>query len=269
MADKKRIRDYFRKVELGDLKVLIIGLILLIVPVIVIISMVGNSSTEDLSRDHLMHMATRGSDFNFHDSNIGVGNVRAPHTTSGWFSDASPEKQTELQLEDAMKSIQRSAVARVSRFENSSDKRLQEYGAEIDPDICNANGALDQGRLLEAEQYFSNAFKRGDSNIFLKLHAIAGLCEVYSRMKDKKKLEKAFQIYMNMVAQLPADMGGGNLRASVKNAYFMLKNLTNKSDPSKLTSGLLKCRLARSEGVNASIYKNGAKQMLNSFPAKF
>lgn len=269
MSEDKKFTDYIKKVEMGDLKILVIGLVLLFVPIIGLMFLLGSDDDQDYIKEHLQNMASRRSVFRFPGASGRNSAPRGYVKQGGWFSDASPEKKTEMELEDAVKAVQRSSLDRARRFSSSSDPKKQAYAADMDPSICNARGALEVGRLAEAEKFYEEAFKRGDENIFLKLQAISGLCRVYNQMENLEKFEKAFQMYMDIVAKLPPGLGGGDLRASVRNAFLMLKKLKTKASSGKVSQAVLKNKLANKTGLNSSALKAGVEKALKFFPAKF
>ena len=190
MTEDKNILETIKKVELGDLKILIIGVVLLAIPAGLLIFMLSRESSEGFSRESLRHMSSRRSTFNFNTSRRNAPTRGSSRKKAGWFSKETPEMKIERELDEAMKKIERSCRARSSRMGSSNSVRMKSYAAETDFAITSANGAMEQGNYLEAEKYFEDAFQRGDRNVFLKLQAIAGLCEVYSRTENQKNTKR-------------------------------------------------------------------------------
>lgn len=270
MAEKKLL-DQVKKIDLSDLKVLGIGVVLLIIPVIVLFMLSGPGKNRKMSAERMRSMVNRKRIFNFNQpAQPGLKPSAAPAGKkggTGWFAD-TPEKQVQIELEEAFRLVQRSR--RSERFSpGMSQNQKQAYRAETNPLICNGNGALEQGDLHGAEKYYEQAFEESGDNVYQKVHALGGLCEVYSRMGDQEKADAAFKLFMEWVAKMPPEMGGGDLRDVVRNAYKSLKELKNSADPGKVTEQISKEELARRAQISQTEVSRGLSKALVTFPAKF
>ncbi len=270
MAEKK-LTDQIKKIDLSDLKVLAAGVILLIIPIIVLMVMSGSNKGRKMSTERMKTMVNRKRIFNFQQpaqkGGKAVSGSAGKKGGTGWFAD-TPEKKVQIELEEAFRMVQRSR--RSERFPpGTTQNQKQAYRAETNPLICNGNGAMEQGDLHAAEKFFDQAFDEAGDNIFQKVHALGGLCEVYTRMGDKQKAEQAFELFMDAVAKLPPEMGGGNLREAVRNAYMALKSLKDSADPGKVAQQLDKEKLMPKSGLSQSEVSRGLAKTLVAFPAKF
>lgn len=270
MAEKKLI-DQIKKVDLSDFKVLVIGVILLIIPIFVLMKVSNMGKKSRMSTERVKTMVNRKQIFNFPQSEKNASGKAASGSNrkagTGWFAD-TPEKKVQIELEDALKLIQRTRRAENFPSGMTSDQK-NSYRAENNPYITSGNGELENGRLKEAEKLFEMAFAEAGDNIFQKVHAMSGLCEVYTRMNDPKKLEQAFNQFMDLVALLPPEFGGGDLRTSVKNAYLHLKKLKDQADPGKVAEALGRSSVMKNTQMDASQVHRGLSKALVAFPVKF
>ncbi|GAB4269723.1 MAG: hypothetical protein Kow0029_05940 [Candidatus Rifleibacteriota bacterium] len=272
MSDKK-LADYFKKIDFSDLRILLIGVVLLIIPLIFLLMFSGSGKTKKFSQQRIKTMVNRKSIFNFGNQrkdriSAGSSATTSQKKTGGWFGSESPEKKVQRELEEAMKIVQRSR--RNERFPPGISREQREaYRAEHNPYITDGNGELERGNLAEAEKLFLLAYEEGKNNVFQQVYAIGGLLEVYSRMKDQKKYEEAFKIYMELVGKLPKDFGGGDLQASVRDFFLTLKQLKDAADPAKVSLELNKLKLVKDGTIPAENVSRGLSRSLAVFPAKF
>lgn len=268
---QKKLLDQIKKVDLSDMKVLGVGLILLVIPIIVLVSLAGPGKSRKTSVERMKTMVNRKRIFNFKQpTQKGIKPSSLPSQNkggTGWFAD-TPEKKVQIELEEAFKVIQRSR--RSERFPSSmTQNQKQSYRAENNPLITDGNGALEMGDLLGAEKLYEQAFDEAGENVFQKVFALGGLCEVYSRMGDQEKTEQAFKLFMEWVAKMPPEAGGGDLKDAVRNAYKSLKELKNNADPAKVAQELNKSRLLRDAQISQTEVSRGLGKGLAVFPAKF
>jgi hypothetical protein len=270
MAEKK-LTDQIKKIDLSDMKILGAGIVLLIIPIVVLMVMSGSNKGRKMSAERMKTMVNRKQIFNFNrpaqKGGKAASSTGGKKAGTGWFAD-TPEKKVQIELEEAFRVVQRSR--RSERFPpGMTQNQKQAYRAETNPLICSGNGAMEQGDLHAAEKFFEQAMDESGDNVFQKVHALGGLCEVYTRMGDKQKAEQAFKLFMDWVAKLPPEMGGGNLSDAVRNAYMGLKSLKNSADPGKVAQQLDKEELMRRSGLSQSEVSRGLSKTLVDFPAKF
>ena len=268
---EKQLSDYIKKVDFSDIRVLIAGLVLLLVPVFFILYLSSGSEKGELSRQKIKSMARRKNIFNYSKKKLAKKKSlgkKSGDKGSSWFSSESPEKKAQRELEQAFKTVQRSRRS-VSFPPGTTNTQRQAYNAEMNPFICRGNGALENGKLSEAEQMFERALDESRDNIFQKVYALGGLMAVYKAKKDQKSYEKAFEQYMLWVGKLPPDYGGGDLKSAVKNAYLALKHLQESADPAKVSQAIAKMKKPGEKILPQSEMKKGLSNVLERFPAKF
>jgi len=270
MAEEKDFKKLLKKVDMSDIRLLAAGVALLIVPVVFLIFFSGGSSKK-ISQEKMKTMVARKNVFNFGTSS-GSGASSAPSSgkTSGstWFSSTSPEKRVEQELEDAFKLIKRSQ--RSDRFPpGSTEEQRDAYKAEHNQFLLEGRGELERGNFAEAEAMFLKAFEEANGNSFQQVYAMGALCELYELTQDRKKLEAAFKQFMELVGKLPPDYGGGDLAASVRNAYMALKQLQESADPAKVAQGLADVEAVKQGAIQSGKISQGLGKSLFAFPAKF
>jgi tetratricopeptide (TPR) repeat protein len=269
---EKQLSDYVKKIDFSDIRVLVVGLILLLVPVLFIFYLSSGSEKGELSRQKIKSMARRKNIFNYSKKKIekkaGSAGKTSGKTGSSWFSSESPEKKVQRELEQAFKTVQRSRRS-VTFPPGTTHTQRQAYNAETNPLICRGNGALENGNLSEAAQMFERALDESRDNVFQKVFALGGLMSVYEAKNDRESYEKAFEQYMHWVGQLPPGYGGGDLRYAVKNAYMALKHLQESADPAKVSQAIAKIKTPGESILPESEMKKGLSEALKVFPAKF
>ncbi|MGM0601045.1 MAG: hypothetical protein ACQETH_14645 [Candidatus Rifleibacteriota bacterium] len=268
---EKQLSDYLKKVDFSDIRVLVVGLVLLLVPVLFIFYLSGDTEKGELSRQKIKSMARRKNIFNYSKkkkakktSSVG----KSGDSSSGWFSSESPEKKVQRELEQAFKVIKRSKRS-VSFPPGTTRVQKESYLAETNQLICEGNGALENRNLPEAQKLFERAFDEARDNAFQKVYALGGLLEVYSQMKDERKYEETFQKYMDWVGKLPRDVVGGDLRESVRNAYMTLKALQDHRGRQEISERLRNSELVKEGYIKPTEVPGGLATTLAEFPAKF
>jgi hypothetical protein len=174
----------------------------------------------------------------------------------------------ESELEEAFKLVKRSQ--RSERFPpGTNEDQKQAYRAEHHPMLVEGRGELERGNFAMAETLLIKAFEEAGGNVFQQVYAIGALCELYELTRDQKKLEAAFKQFMELVGKLPPDCGGGDLAASVRNAYMALKQLQDGADPAKVAQGLADVEAIKQGAIPSGKVSQGLGKSLFSFPAKF
>ncbi len=269
MSENQGFRKLLKKIDMSDIRVLATGVVLLIVPVLVLIFFAGTSGKK-ISQEKMKTMVARKNVFNFGGapgSSGGAASSAGKKTTSGWFS-SSPEKQVESELEEAFKLVKRSQ--RTERFPpGTNEDQKQAYRAEHNPMLVEGRGEMERGNFAMAETLLLKSFEEAGGNTFQQVYAIGALCELYELTRDTKKLEAVFKQFMELVGKLPPDCGGGDLAASVRNAYLALKQLQDSADPAKVAQGLSEIEAIKQGAIPSGKVSQGLSKSLFSFPAKF
>lgn len=268
MADGKDFKSYLKKIDASDIRVLVTGVVLLIIPAIFILFFSGGSSHK-ISQEKMKTMVSRKNVFNFGGNQPGSSAPASGKSVgTGWFESSSPEKKVELELEDAFKMVKRSQ--RSERFPPSAtEDQKQAYRAEQCPMLTEGRGELERGNFAQAEVLFQKALDDAGGNVFQQVYAAGALCELYEITQDQKKLEAAFKQFMELVSKMPADCGGGDLAASVRNAYLALKQLKEGADPAKVAQGLGDVEAIKLGALPKGKVSQGLTKSLYTFPAKF
>jgi tetratricopeptide (TPR) repeat protein len=267
---ERRVQDYIKKVDFSDMKVLLVGVVLLIIPLIVLYLVTGSGRSRKLSVNRMKTMVNRKKIFNFAQSGQKSSSLPAQASqknSKSWLAQ-DPEKKVVRELEEAFKQVQRST--RRERFPPGiSRHKKQAYRAENHPLITEAAGKLEYGHLAEAEELFEQAFDQAGDNVFQKVYALGGLCEVYSRQNNQQKYEQAFKLFAEWVAKLPPEAGGGDLSGAVRDAYMALKELKNSADPNKVGVELDKVGIIKDGQLSKGNVSRGLSKSLVVFPAKY
>ncbi|MDN5278808.1 MAG: hypothetical protein PWR01_2773 [Clostridiales bacterium] len=268
---EKKLQDYIKKIDFSDVRILIVGIVLLIIPLLFLFLFTGSGKNKRFSQERMKTMVNRKSIFNFGSQSAkktSSRSIKGEKSGGSWFSKETPEKKVQRELEAAFKVVQRSR--RSERFPIGTTRVQKEaYRAEHHPLITSGNGALEEGKVAEAAKLFEQAYQEAGDNVFQRVYALGGLCEAYSRMGDHEKHDQAFKLFMEWVAKMPREAGGGDLQAAVRNAYLTLKQLKESADPGKVSQELSKLEMIRDGHIQSANVSRGLSKALAVFPAKF
>ncbi len=272
MSENQEPKKILKKIDMSDVRVLIAGVVLLIVPVLVLIYFSSSGNNKKISQQKMKTMVARKNVFNFGSTQSGAagssGGGRGKGTGSGWFASSTPEKHVAYELEEAMKLVKRSRAS--ERFPpGTNEEQKDAYRAEHYPLLVEGKGEIEKGNFALAETLLLKALEESGGNVFQQVYTVGALCELYELTQDKVKLEAAFKQFMDLVGKLPADYGGGDLAASVRNAYMALKQLQDSADPAKVALGLADVEAIKQGAIQGGKVSQGLRKSLYSFPAKF
>ncbi|MFZ5952944.1 MAG: tetratricopeptide repeat protein [Candidatus Rifleibacteriota bacterium] len=272
--EEKKLKDYIKKVDFSDLRVLLVGVVLLVIPIAFLLWLGTSGSNKRLSQDRMRTMVNRKSIFNFgpekgQQKSMPASSVKSGEKSgSGWFADESPEKKVQRELEDAMKIVERSR--RPENFPpGTTEMQKQAYRAEHHPSMIYGNAALEEGRVAEAEKFFEQAFEDARDNPFQRVYALGGLLEVYSRKGDYAKHEQVFKLFMEWVGKMPKNAGGGDLQAAVRDAYLSLKKVKEMLDSGGGMDKISQVNLVKDGQIDPAKVGRELSKSLSVFPAKF
>lgn len=271
---KFNIEELVKKIESGDLSLLVVAGFVMIVPVIAILILTnGPKGGKRISQEKMRSMVHRKNVFNFGTadkngkSSIPSGGMRSGSSSgsSGWFSSArSPEQIVNDQLEAAMKKLERDTKVIAPSYLEGDNKLF--YEAEKNYYLCMANGLFEEGRYNEAEEYLKNALAYNSDNPFLVVNVYALLADVYEKLGDDKKREEAAKKFIDAYDKLPGDFVERHMKADVRNAYKAMESMSKYADPSKISESYSKT------GSNENgVYPDKAllENITKSFPIKF
>lgn len=271
---KFSINELVKKIENGDMSLLVIAGLVMVVPIIAILILTGGpKGGKKISQEKMKSMVHRKNVFNFGTADKN-GKSSIPSAmragasssggSSGWFSERTPEQVVNDEIETAMKAVERS-MANVEAPSNlAGDEKLM-YEAEHNYYLCEANGAIENRDFAKAEQCIKQALEDAKGNDFLTAYAYASLCALYEASGDQKKLEEAYKRYIEAVCKLPEELGGGNMKSIVRDAYQSMQALAKQADQGKIAEALSSNPIARDSNVGnvdfTKVYQN--------FPIKY
>lgn len=266
---EKNYKDYLKKVDMSDIKVLGVGMVLLVIPVFFLFLLTQSTGGKKVSHERMKTMVDRKNLFNYNTASQKTGDSPArPKAAkkSGWLTGTeSPERVIQQELEQAMSLVRRSKPAE-SFPPGMTEMQKEAYRGEHNPLVIEGNAYLDAGNFVMAEKVFLEAFDDGSSNTFQQVYAMGGLMEVYEKMGDQAKYQAAFEKFMELLAKLPPEYGGGNLRQSVSATHAMLKNVMSHADAGKVAQHALKDPVVREGHYSVGQIPDGIGQFLQSYP---
>lgn len=267
--NEKDPKDFFKKVDMSDIKVLAVGMILLVIPVFFLFLMTQSTSKKQVSHERMKTMVDRKNLFNYNTASqkAGESSLRPKSSQkSSWLTVTdSPERVIQQELEQAMSAVSRSKPAEYFP-PGTSELQKKAYRGEHNPLVIEGNAYLDAGNFAMAEKVFLEAFDDGVDNIFQQVHAMGALMEIYDKLGDDEKHKAAFEKFMELLAKLPPEYGGGNLRQSVSATYSMLKNVMTHADAGKVAQHASKDSLVREGHYSVRHIPDGISQFLQKYP---
>lgn len=266
--DKFSKESFLKKVQEGDSTLLIVGAIIMIVPLIALLMLTSGKTDKKNVQQKLKTLTQRKNVFNFgtksEDGKKTGPKSGTPSSSSNWFG-GTPEQRVQNELQAVTKVMEKRAQEVHVPLHLTGDARKQ-YIAENNYNLCMANGALEEGRYDEAEEFIKKALDEAKDNEFLKLYALGSLCALYERTGDKQKLEQAYKLYIDSVSKIPPEYGGQDLKTSVRDLYQGLLVIGKHASESDLSNALAKEPLVRSGKVPANI---NIRDVYKDFPIKY
>jgi tetratricopeptide (TPR) repeat protein len=199
-----------KQIDPSDIRVLLAGIVLLLVPIIFIVYRIGSGKSGDAgfagssTRERLESVGRKGFSFVAREekSHGGVGGsslYRAPKADAQWSS--------------AIEAISRAPVELPPTPGLSPEGRMM-LEADMDPEMRHGNMLLENGQIEEAILAFKNILGRDTPNLFMKFYASSNLCQAYEKAGRKAELEVEFRRMVALMATLPdfgfkADLGPG------------------------------------------------------------
>lgn len=276
MSDEpKTLQETLKKLDLSDIRILLFGIVLLLLPLFFLFARLGVAEKSDFTRYSMETLANRKAVFNFGLPGAagpsGAGGqatalrdptLGAVRTTGKGASQVT--QQVKDELGEAMRLITRTKKKNTA-FAHLPDVQRDFLTAEVDPTLCAGNGALERGDLGEAERLFLQAVEESDKNPFLRAFALGGLCELYSRLQDPKKLEAAFKQYALAIGKLPGGMGG-DMMGTLKNTFDMLRSMQETVDVGKVSQALANEPSGPGKNMTIQDLQRGAGEMRRAVP---
>ncbi|MBF0407041.1 MAG: hypothetical protein HQM10_06795 [Candidatus Riflebacteria bacterium] len=255
--------ETLKRIDSGDVKMLFIGLVLLLVPVVFFILYILNQGPKSFGTDSAQRqLMRRNSVFNFSPQvTSSTGSTAKPTSKPAPDSDFFPSpKEINRELEAAMKKLEQTEPIKINIPGLPEEKRLS-LEADLNPNYRRGCAMLETNNLAESEQAFIRALESANNNVFLQVYSLGGLMEVYSRQGNKKDFEEVFERYMNAVATLPGGLAA-DLPLVMKNTVALLKQFKDL-DLSKVDPALL-----APLNIDKNRMQEAAHQSLENFPEK-
>lgn len=217
MSEQKDLRSLIKKVDLSDLKVLVIGIVLLIIPVFFMLFMFNRSGAQKATSSAKDRLGMHKTAFSFQrkasDHPAGKGAVAAPASKP-----VTPEKQWEAAFE-------RIASAKTyipPQIKALPPQERKYYEAEMNNEIRMANLLISQGRLDEAKALCDKILQTEHENEFLRFMASGNLCDIYDSRGDVASLRKEFLRYLDLLEGLKIN---GFEAKNVKAGYMAMNKM--------------------------------------------
>lgn len=230
MSEKKDFRSLIKKVDLSDIKVLVIGVVLLIIPIIVILLNFGSPGKKELSTSARDRLGMHKSAFSFQRTAsqhpAGKGGAAAPAVKI-----IPPEKQWAEAFE-RISTARAYMPPQVAALPKSERKFFE---AEMNTEIRTANALISQGRYDEARTICDNILKTETENEYLRFMASGNLCDIYDSTGDVAALRKEFLRYLDLLESLKIN---GFEVANVKSGYLSMNKMLLDFSKIRADSGI-------------------------------
>ncbi len=259
-----------KKIDFSDVRLLMIGVVLLLVPVAFFALQMKGSSSDFSSQAMGRDLQVRRSSFNLGPtpgSTVGGGGGGG----GGWSAPRpeAQEKAIQNELDQVYRKMMSPSSSRgkpaVPDLPGFSDADRQMFSAEINPTLGNARGFVAQGDFDQAEQGFRDALAQDPKNPFLQMHVFAGLAGMYQKMGKQDEYEKAFREYLAALGRLPEGYAGP-MAKNIQQTADMLGAMMHQIDRVKLRLEIQKACAASGVQIDDGKAQEAMGKMLNLFP---
>jgi hypothetical protein len=240
---QKEIKEFFNEVDLSDARLMMVGLILLLLPLIYLYWLSSGPQTSKRTRSYSTNVS-RQSAFNLTPSKKPL--LTSPGTRKSSFSVSPRSDKIDAELDKAWAKIQALPRARRIPSDVPPETRMM-IEAEDNEILSEGNQMLDSGNFAEAEKVFITAVKNAQGNQFVELYAWGGLMEAYQMTGNIVKFREAFSNYVRMAQQLRHVYGP--LADNIARAQQMFEQLA-KADPIKVREYLVKYNLSNQTNIS-------------------
>ncbi|MFZ2960021.1 MAG: hypothetical protein WA705_24330 [Candidatus Ozemobacteraceae bacterium] len=233
-----------KQIDFGDIRILLVGLILLIIPVVFLAFVATHDTPGGFSRSSAQErLMIRKSVFNFApppSSSSSGGGGSSGNTPAGGVSGNSGggiygrslSEAISRELETAMKVLERSPEPEID-IPGMLPEQKMAMKADMNRDYRMGCAMIEKGDYGEAEKSFLAAIETAGDNQFLQTYALGGLVEIYSRMGRKKELDGAMSKFAEAVSKLPGGLGG-DLPLIMRQTAKLFALMKDQVDSSKL-----------------------------------
>ncbi|PKL48824.1 MAG: hypothetical protein CVV42_08460 [Candidatus Riflebacteria bacterium HGW-Riflebacteria-2] len=218
MTESNEPNFKIKKIDLGDIKILLIGLVLLIIPVLFLLYTVTRTSKKDVvtsTRDRL-GMSKAAFSFQRTASKHPAGKTGTPARAAA--ARVAPEKE----WADAVNRISSAKAYIPPQIAAMPPEKRKYYEAEMHTGIRNSNALISQGRLDEARAICEEILKTENDNEFLRFMASGNLCTIYDEKGDISALRKEFLRYLDLLESLKIK---GFTAKNVKAGYLSMNKM--------------------------------------------
>lgn len=171
------------------------------------------------------------------------------------------------ELDEALKIIERAPQPEIN-IPGMTPEQKMGLQADLNPNYRKGCGQLEYGDLAAAEQAFREALDQAANNPFLRMNALGGLVEIYSRQGKQKELGEALARFAESVKSLPGG-AGGDLPTIMKNAAQLFAQMRDQLDPGKLDEALAKAGpLPQGTRLDPAVLKAAVDQSMQGIPFK-
>jgi len=218
MTESNEPKSLIKKVDLGDMRILVIGLILLIIPILFLLYTVTRTSKKDVISSSRDRLGMNRAAFSFqrtvsqHPASKGGSSAKAPATR------VSPDKEW-AQAFDRISKAKAYIPPQIAALPPSQRKY---YEAEMNTEIRNSNALISQGRLDEAQAICEEILKTENENEFLRFMASGNLCTIHDEKGDIQALRKEFLRYLDLLESLKIR---GFTAKNVKAGYLSMNKM--------------------------------------------
>lgn len=264
MSIRNSLKNFLEDIDISDVRVLVIGLILLLIPISYLIytnvlsekGLAKNSIDERIDKDRIL--------FSFQRKQSEHLTTKATRRNT-----VKPVESPERQWSEAVIRVNSSRRTIPPRMADVPPAQRMMYEAEMSTEIRVSNMLIAQKRFGEAREICLRILKTATDNDFLLFMASGNLCNIYEATGDKEALHNEFQNYLDLLEKLREH---GLPVGDIKTGYLAMKGLTSdldkvRSDPAirKVLTDMIANRPA-AEGLTADKILDKTDEMIRSFP---
>ncbi len=255
----KEFKEFFEKLDLSDVRLLIVGILVFMMPVFYFFFFSGARETTVRGTRLTHNRPGQQSAFNL-TTTTPKARVATPRSVLAQID--PPAQKIERELEDSWNRIQ--AIPRIVSLPPDTPPDVRSMiEAEEDERLWEANSLLDQSNFDAAERAYKDVIENSGQNQFKELYAIGGLMEIYQLKGDMKSFRDAFSRYAKVAQQLQHVYGP--LADNVARAYEMFEQIT-RIDSGKLREYLTRANLGNSSPVSYEDFIKSINQTRQWFP---
>lgn len=199
MTESNDPKNLIKKIDLADMKILVIGLILLIIPVLFLFYSMSRTSQKDLLTSSRDRLGMNRAAFSFK-------RTASQHPAAGKTGSAGKGQASRLppdqEWNQAFERISKAKAYIPPQIAALPPSERKYYEAEMNTQMRSANALISQGRLDEARAICDEILKTETENEFLRFMASGNLCTIHDKNGDIQALRKEFMRYLDLLESL-------------------------------------------------------------------